>query len=168
MAEKHKAHHKETKPATERFRFTLEASDFHHYRKNNYWYIGIGLLLVLSLVLAFYFKNYLLSLVTVAFGLALFRLAGLEPGSRKVVVDENGVTWGDTFVPYHQAKAFWVSSSHDQANVYIERLNLSSTLHFVIPGNQADQLVSFLSVFLPWHEHKGEPLPDMVNRLLRF
>lgn len=144
------------------------AKDFHHHPKNQFWYVGMGLLLAALLVLALTFGEYLLALVVVAAGVAIFRLGELAPGAKTIKLTSKGVTWGERFYGYHQLRAFWVAEQADRTTLYLERLNLAPTISFVIPSHSAEPALAFLSSQLPYHSHKGEPLGDRVSRLLRL
>lgn len=146
----------------------FSAKEFPHYPKNQLWYLGVGLLLFSVLTLALREGNYSLALVMVALGLAIFRLADLHPQTKAVRLTVRGVYWGDRFFPYHRLRSFWITEVAGLANLYIDQLNLSPTIHLIIPGNQTEQAGLILGSFLPWHDHKVEPLADRLNRWLRL
>ncbi|MDO8650533.1 MAG: hypothetical protein Q7K33_04490 [Candidatus Berkelbacteria bacterium] len=146
----------------------FESLEFPHHAKNELWYIGIGLLLLVGLFASISTKNYLFALVVVAAGIAIFRLAHLKPGSRKVEITPRGVLWGDQFWGYHQLKSFWISEAAGAVTVYLERPNLKPMLHFTVPDHQVEQVLLVLSLELPFHAHKDEPIPDRFARLLRI
>jgi len=166
-------HHKKSRSLTHKARKThpglsFAAKDAHHHPKNHFWYIGIGLLGLAGIALLYQAGEYLLMVGVVALLLAMFRLAHVEPSQRQVRLTDRGLYWGDEFLPYFHLRAFWVAETEGLINVYIERLNTSPTLHFLIPSNRLEELVSFLSDHLPWHSHRNEPVSDRLGRLLRF
>lgn len=156
-------HKKATHPSLE---FT--AKDWHHHPKNQFWYLGMGLLLVALLVVALVFGEYLLSAVVVAVGVAIFRLGNVTPTAQTVKLSARGVQWGNKFFGYHQLRAFWAAEQADRVTLYLERLNLAPAISFVIPRHQAEGALSFLSHQLPYHHHRGEPLADRLSRLLKI
>src|SRR3989344_8583337 len=83
---------------------SFESQEFPHHAKNELWYIGIGLLLLVGLFASISIKNYLFALVVVAAGIAIFRLTHLRPGSKMVEITPRGIAWGDEFWGYHQLK----------------------------------------------------------------
>lgn len=147
---------------------SFESKEFPHHAKNELWYLGIGLLLLIGLYLALRDHNYLLAAVVIAAGLAIFRIARLQPSSRKIEITPRGLYWGDSFYPYHQLKAFWISENAGQLTVYLERPNFTPVIHFTVPDNRVDDVLTALSLELPFHQHKNEPLGDRLNRLLRI
>lgn len=161
-------HQAETETARSAILLEFSAKEFPHYPKNQLWYLGVGLLLFSVLILALREGNYSLALVVVALGLAIFRLADLHPQTKSVQFTIRGVYWGDRFFPYHQLRSFWITQAAGLTNLYLDQLNFSPTLHLVIPGNQAEQAGLVLGTFLPWHDHKVEPLADRLNRWLRL
>ncbi len=144
------------------------SKDFPHHPKNELWYIGISLLLLVGLLASISLKNYLFAVVVVAAGSAIFRLAHLQPGSRKVKITPRGIGWGEAFWGYHQLKNFWVAEANDEITVYLEQPNLKPVLHFAVPDHQVESVLVALSLELPFHAHKDEPIPDRFARLLRI
>src|SRR3989338_3008109 len=106
------------KPTEKEPRISFETPEFPHHTKNELWYIGIGILLLVGLFASISTKNYLFALVVVAAGIAIFRLAHLKPGSRKVEITPRGVMWGDQFWGYHQLKNFWISEASGAVTIY--------------------------------------------------
>ncbi|QQG49767.1 MAG: hypothetical protein HZB70_03155 [Candidatus Berkelbacteria bacterium] len=172
MAVKARRHHKKSpsrhQAESPEYDLTFSAKDFPHHPKNHFWYIGIGLLAFALLAALYRSGEYLLMAVVVATVIAVFRLAPLEPQTRQVKFDHRGLTWGSEFYPYFRLRAFWIAETNTSAKIYIERLNLSSTLHFVVPDSRLDELVIFLADYLPWHHHRNEPISERLNRLMRF
>lgn len=144
----------------------FHAKDFYHQPKNSFWYLGVAILLAALLVLALSSREYLLSAVIVAAGVAIFRLGNLQPGARQIKLTKRGLYWGDRFFGYHQLRSFWFAKRAGQVTLYLERLNLAPVLSFVIPENQLEKAALFLSHQLPHHHHKGEPFGDRFSRLL--
>lgn len=142
--------------------------EFSHHSKNELWYLGITLLLMVGLIVSLTAKNYLLASVVVAAGLAIFQVAHLRPGSTKVEINPRGVRWGDRFFGYHQLKNFWISQSDGVITVYLERPNFAPIIHFAVPDEKVEAVLSVLSLELPFHEHKDEPIPDRFARFLRL
>lgn len=167
---KHPKHRRTVKDeaSSSAYGLTFSAKDFPHHPKNHFWYIGIGLMAFALLAALFRAEEYLLMLVVAALAIAMFRLAPLEPQSRQVKFDHRGMTWGSEFFPYFRLRAFWITQTGETTNIYIERLNMASTLHFVVPDSRLEELIIFLADYLPWHHHRNEPVSDRLNRLLRF
>src|SRR3989338_11642849 len=116
---KSRTKHRQAKPVAEKeLRISFDSKEFPHHAKNELWYIGIGLLLLVGLFASISIKNYLFALVVVAAGIAIFRLAHLKPGSRKVEITPRGVMWGDQFWGYHQLKNFWISEASGAVTIY--------------------------------------------------
>jgi len=162
---------KQTRPkkvAEKELRISFESREFPHHAKNELWYIGIGLLLLVGVYVSISAKNYLFALVVLAAGLAIFRLTHLKPGSRKVEITPRGVGWGEGFWGYHQLKNFWIGEVKEVVTVYIERPNSAPMIHFEVPDNKVEEVLTLLALELPFHAHKDEPMPDRLARLLRI
>ena len=150
------------------FEIAFDSPEFPHHTKNELWYIGIGLLLLAGFILALRSGNYLLSLVDVAAGLAVLRIARETPAPREIEIGPRGVRWGDKLIGYHQLKSFWVTENDRQLTVYLEQPNFAPVIHFVVPDDKVELTLTALSFELPFHYHKTEPFSDQVNRLLRI
>ena len=167
-AKKKPVQSKPKKVIEKELKISFESQEFPHHAKNELWYIGIGLLLLVGLFASISVKNYLFALVVVTAGIAIFRLAHLKPGSRKIDITPEGITWGDQFWGYHQLKNFWISEASGELTVYLERPNLKPVLHFTVPEHHVESVLLALSLELPFHAHKDEPIPDRFARLLRI
>lgn len=166
---KKKAIRHQTKRVTEKEpTISFDSREFAHHSKNSLWYLGIGLLLLVGLILAITAGNYLFALVVAAAGIAIFRLAHLQPGARKVTLSPRGINWGDKFFGYHHFKAFWISEADNRVTCYLEQPNFAPVIHFEIPDTQVEDTLTVLSLELPFHEHKDEPVSDRVARMLRI
>jgi len=147
---------------------TFNVHDSHHHSKNNLWYLGIAILALAAMAGLYQAGEYLLMAVVVALAAAMFRLAGVGARQHEIRLNERGLTFGDDFYPYFQLRAFWLAEHAGVVSIYVERLNFSPTLHFVVPENRAEAVVEYLVDHLPWHHHRNEPLGDRLGRLLRF
>lgn len=158
----------EVKTPTKNHSHSFSSKEFVYHEKNHYWYIGVCVLLFGFLFLTIQLKDYLMSAVVVAIGVAILRLAGLKPGSRNLEVTTKGVYWGDRFVGFHKIKNFWVADINGQAHIYLDQLGFRPTLSFVIPNSKIESVVDLLVDHLPHHPHRNEPVSDRFNRLLRL
>lgn len=160
-----KRHHPAAKTTGQALEFS--SKEFISHEKNQFWYIGIGLLILVSIYLALKYHDYLLSAVALAVGVAVFRVARLEPNHRAIKINEKGVYWGTDFIAYHQLRCFWASEAGEHTMIYLDRLNLSTTISFDIPDSRLDETVAYLSNHLPWHDHRTEPVSDRLSRFLK-
>lgn len=146
----------------------LTVQDFYHRPKNNFWFVGIGVLAVAAGYLAVSAHDYLMLAVVVAVVIALFRVAGLRPASRAVRINSHGLSWGNQFFAYHQLKAFWLSGGDDAVTIHLERPNAALSLSFLVPLDQAEPITKALIDHLPYHHHRGEPVGERFARLLHL
>ncbi len=152
-----------TAPAIE-----ITARDHHQHHRNNFWYVGVGLLIIVGLYLGFVVRDYLLMAVALAVGIAIYRVAHLPNTTRKIRVTEHGVDWGGQFIGYHQLRAFWLAEVDGRVVIYLERLNLQATISFVCGPSEVETVADFLSRHLPWHHHKNEPFGERFGRWLKI
>lgn len=165
MKKSHHSAHKEVSHETAVLEFG--SKEFVHHDKNQFWYVGISLLLLVAIYLALKYSDYLLALVVVAVGIALFRLSGLKPAHKSVKITDKGIYWGHDFFGFHQLRSFWVTDSGNQTMIYLERLNLLPTISFDIPDQHLEKIIDYLSEQLPHHYHKTEPVTDRFARFFK-
>lgn len=146
----------------------ITAKEFRQHTKNQFWYIGVSLMLLAFIYLTIVSQDYLMTAVVVAVGIAIFRLHNLRPGTKRVRLATSGVHWGDRFFAYHQLRAFWLATTGGQITIYLERLNLAAPISFVVPTYQAEPVIDYLTHHLPWHSHRYEPLSERLSRLLKL
>lgn len=146
----------------------VTARDFHHYDKNHFWYLGIGVLLLAVLVGAIQARNYTLAVLAPVIGLAVFRLAGLHPKSQTARFSQRGIEWGGQIIPYHQFRSFWLAQTTAGITLYLERLNYQPVMNLLLSETDAAQAADLLFDHLPWHAHKTESVPDRLARWLRL
>lgn len=146
----------------------ISAHDFPVHSRNQFWYIGIALLLAGFIYLSIFSQDYMSAAVTLAVGIAIFRLANLKPEHRKIIIADNGLYWGDTFFGYHQLRAFWLDMVEGNAVVYVQRLNFNSPISFTATNSQAEEIIGKLLKHLPLHEHKSEPFTDRFSRFFKL
>lgn len=163
----HRSHKKASKIPRNRAE-SFESSEFLHHPKNHFWYLGISLLLLALLLLTLQSGDYLLSTVIVVAAVAIFRLSGLRPSTRKVEISHRGIYWGERFFGFHQLKSFWISEVGGEIRIYFDQINFRPTLSFELPRTRLKQALSSLADQLPYHPHKAEPLADRFGRWLRL
>ena len=146
----------------------VTSHDFIKHDRNQFWYIGIGLLILGSIYLAVYLKDYLSAVVALVVGITVFRLAQVEPTAKKFSITEQGIYWGNEFLAYHQLRAFWLNNVDGKTFIYIERASLHGLITLTTSQQDAEKIVKQLSEYLPLHDHRGEPLPDKIARFFKL
>lgn len=136
--------------------------------RNQFWYLGIGLLVAGFMYLALYAHDYLSAVVALVAGVAIFRVANIKPEQRRIVLDETGVYWGDTFLAYHQLRSFWLDSVEGKTMVFIERAGFGPLINFVVTDKELNQVQTLLGQHLPLHGHRREPLSDKFARFFKL
>ena len=145
---------------------TIESAELPNRPKNSLWYLGVGVLLLGFLIVTFYSRDYLLMAVVIAAGVAVFRLANLHPGVKKVTFSDDSVDWGGKVLPYHHFKSFWVGFQNGRYSLYLDQTNLRPVLSLLIEEKDLEPLAEILGAHLPFHAHKNVPLPDRFSHLL--
>lgn len=146
----------------------ITAKDWHQHDRNHFWYLGVAMLIAVGAYLGFYLHDYLMMAVALAVGLAIYRVAHLPNGNRKIRLTNKGVDWGNQFFSHHQLRAFWLAEVDGRAVVYLERLNLAATISFIIQPAEIEPVAKLLGQHLPWHEHKSEPFGERFGRWLKI
>lgn len=146
----------------------FSVKEFPYHQKNQLWYVGITLLLLVVLLVGFAYGNYTLALVAVALALAIFKVAKERPRSQEFRLSVRGVYWSGSFFAWHKLKNFWLDNADDRFNLYLEPVSFNSLIHVVLPSTAVDRVVGFLTDHLPFHYHRREPLGDKLNRWLKI
>ena len=146
----------------------INSKDFVHHSKNLFWYVGISMLMLGLLIITISLKDYLLTAVVVVATMAIFRLANLKPGNKKIELSDRGIQWGKDFFAYHDFRAFWIGTHGQEYTIYLERLNFKPAINFIPTDKEVESVLNILACHLPFHAHKNTPIPDRFSRMLRL
>lgn len=148
------------------YKLELVARDFHNNDKNQFWYVGVGLIILLIAGASAYLGDYILGATILACGVAIFKASTLKPKSRKVTVTDAGVSVDEHFHAYHHLKSFWIWAHKGSVTIYIERAFPKTALSMVLSKDGAKGVMEKLATHLPYHSQRSEPLGDKFSRLL--
>lgn len=159
-------HH--TKPEHHDKVIVWSSPEFEHHSKNHFWFIGIGVLVIAFFIAAARYGEYLLGLVAIAFGLAAGKLAQDKPSHHDIKVSRDGVDWGKKKIALTDIKSFWLSAKDEEITLYLELASNEPILQFHLPEEKAEAVTDLLAEYLPFHDHRDEPILDKFNRWLRI
>ena len=160
----HKLHKEPVSNSKILLKFT--AKEFSHTSKNDLWYAGISLLALAVIFVAWQIQDYSLIVVVVALTMVVFKVINIKPKAFEFCMTTRGIYFGENFYGYHNLRSFWIAKTGNEISLYIDRLNLSSTLKLLVPENQIKSLIDHLDNYLPWHTHKKEPIAEKFGRFL--
>jgi hypothetical protein len=147
---------------------TLNTHDFVKHERDIYWYVGVGMLLLLTFCVMIYIKEYLLALVVIGVALAGWRLIHAEPTKHEVKITKTGVYWGNQFFAYHQLHCFWFNSVEGNTTFHVERLNFNPEISFIVPDASSEAVFDHLLTALPWRHDTSEGVSDKLGRWFKI
>lgn len=141
---------------------------YEHRAKSPDWYWALGIIAVSGAVAAFFFENYLFSVLILigAFTMALY--GAKHAPLLTVEIGERGVRVDHTLYPYLSLKSFWVTT--DAEPKLMIQSQKTFVPYIVIPlSDDVDPLIvrEALLPFIEEQEHV-EPLPHRLMDYLGF
>ena len=144
------------------------AKEFDRHNRSMGWYLGIGAVLLAVLAYTIYFKSWLLCVLVVMVGVALYFSGKMEPKDIECTIDEKGIKIGDKQFEYAQLKTFWFSKTEDSL-----KLNLITIFRFMpvisvsITNDLRPKINEALIQVMPESENKKEDWIDRISRILK-
>ncbi len=82
------------------------APEYNHREHSNDWYWSIGLISLISTILAIYFGNYIFSIFLILGGASLILFTLRHPKEVEFRIESNGITFGRDNHPWDSIKGF--------------------------------------------------------------
>ena len=112
------------------------AEEHRHVERGSDWYWALGVIAVSSAVTAVLFNNILFALLIVVAATTLGMIASRPPAIADFVLGARGLLINDTFYPYEEMFAFWVTE--DEQPVLLIDTPRIMTPDLVIPLHDVD------------------------------
>jgi hypothetical protein len=127
----------------------------HHFdRKNVDWYWALGIIVLGSVVLAFYFKNFLFAIFLIIASIVVGTLSYQETKSAPVKITTKGIAFGRRLYPWLSVRSFWIEDDH----IHGARILLHSTNPYlpliVIPISEEVDLNDVRDILLEFIEEE--------------
>lgn len=85
----------------------------HHFdKKTNDWYWILGIIVVGSSVLSFYFNNFLFGVFILIAGLTIGFLSWKETRVIPIKITDKGIIFGRHLYPFATYRSFWIEDEH--------------------------------------------------------
>jgi hypothetical protein len=150
--------------------FQWIAPEYIRHEKSKNWYFGATLVLVATILLAYYTANWSMALAVLVFaGVYLFTHQYHPPKDVHVVISDLGIRMGHMFFFYSDIKAFWIIYKPDW-----KTLNLRVSKHWFseisihLNGMDPVEIRHYLVGQVPEWEGKDEKFGDIILRLLKL
>ncbi|MBI2048576.1 MAG: hypothetical protein HYT30_01480 [Parcubacteria group bacterium] len=115
---------------------TWSGQEHQHIERGSDWYWALGIIIMSSALTAVLLNNVLFALLIVLGGVTLGMLAKRPPAVVEFALGERGLAVGDTFYPYEEMRAFWVSED-DEPTLLIDTPRIMNP-DLIIPLTDVD------------------------------
>ncbi len=152
------------------------ALEFKKYKKNKKWFISLGIIAIIIVIIAIFLKNFLLVVATILAVFAIYIYAKKEPRKIKFSISGKGIQINQNIYRFEDLKSFWIfyePASPAGGPPEIKEISIRSkkTLmpYIKIPlGSQSPvEVRKLLLKFLPEKKHQ-ESIIDKWTRQSRF
>lgn len=167
---------KETKPR-KKFRqekklqstIKWQAREFEYYSKDISWFMVSGLITLLLLIVAFFTKNFLLSILVILGYFTIIAYATKKPRKINFAITPRGVSINKTVYDFENLSSFWISYDPPQTNELSLRSRKKLMPYVKIPlANQNPVAIrAVLIQYIPEKKHKESSI-DNLAKSLRF
>ncbi len=146
-----------------------KAPEFFHYKKGNWWFPLLALVVLVLTALFILTKQYLVAIIVVLGGIVIYRLAHQEPEVIPVTFTTKSIEFKGRSLLFDEIKNFWLIESEASHVLYLQTVERFSR-PIVIPLIKADveKVRDFLSQYAPEEKEPREDLADRINRWLRI
>lgn len=150
--------------------FQWSAPEYIRHEKSKRWYFIAALVLLTTVVLAYYTANWSMALAVLVFaGVYLYTHKYHPPKEVPVVISELGIRMGHMLFPYSDIKAFWIIYKPDWQTLNIRvAKRWFSEISIHLNGMDPVKIRHYLVGQIPEWEGKDEQLGDIILRLLKL
>jgi len=127
----------------------------HHFdRKTNDWYWILGIIVLGSAVLAFYFGNFLFGIFIIIAGLTIGMLSYRETKIVPIKITTRGIIFGKFLYPWMSYQSFWIEDEHVHGYRILMRPVSSYLPLTVVPVDEEVDLNDVRDVLLEFLEEE--------------
>lgn len=145
-----------------------KAKYFVHFTKGVGWYTIFTIAMVLIMLGALYYRQWLLAGVIAAGMFAIYSFSKQKPPERQYRIDNSGIQIGRKKFDYQEIKSFWLVATPEANLLYLQLTKRFLPPEMINLGqNDPVKVRKILSQHLP-EEMKSETLIDRFNRWIRF
>jgi len=154
----------------ETINFLWESTEFEFKRNGKKWYITVGIVALVLIVVSIILNNYLFAfLVLLAAGMMMV-MSSQKPMDFNIEVSEQGVKVADKMYPYNTISAFWISRNKNGVMNLLLMTNerITPLMSFIIPDEiEFDilELRDFLGEFIDEQEMTESVSQRLMDRI---
>lgn len=151
--------------------FAWQYPEYIKYKKNIWWYVISGLILVLGVLWSIIDHNYLFMIILILVYLLILILENREPEIIDFIITPDGLKSGRHFHYYRDIDHFYlIYQDTGLKNLYFEFKNpLRPRLIIPLQDQDAVSIREYLLNFLDEDlEREAEPIIERLRRFLRF
>jgi len=143
--------------------------EFEKHEKGKKWFIFLGLISLVFVIIAAIFNNFLLSIIIILATFILFVYAKKEPRKINFIIDGRGIKIDNKLYKYKEIKSFWMFYEPPEVKELSIRSNKAFMPYIKIPLSKQNpaEIRRFLLRFLPEREHR-ESIIEAWMRRIRF
>lgn len=141
-----------------------------HNEKTIDWFWIVGIVALGSVVLSFYFKNFLFALIIILFTAISFILVTRPPRLLAFEISRKGLRAGNILHPYSMLDSFWIEDTeYDDKILFKSKKPMSPIIVIPFDSTQTDPetLRDFLLDFID-EEELEEPLHQIIMEWFGF
>jgi hypothetical protein len=145
--------------------------EYEKHQRGKRWYLVMGALGLLMLIIAVFSSNYLFALILVLFAVVLYLHEIQAPLEVPFAITDTGIVLGKKYYRYSELANFWIIYNPPYTmNLYFSLSNvirhrLQVPLSDYDPRPVRDYLLQYLEEDL---EQEEEPLSDRLSRLMKL
>lgn len=151
--------------------FVWETVSFKKHERSKTWYFAMTMVTLLLVAYSLISSNFLFAFIVVLTVILLLLLGSREPRSILIQIGQDGLVWDGVLYLYEDIEQFAIVYNPPHAKtLYIDFKNaLRPRLAISLEDVDPVDLRGFLGQFVAENEDlRGEPISDIVGRLLQF
>ncbi len=146
-----------------------QAPDFIYYKKNTNWYILIGVIGLVLLVIFYFMKIYAAMVLVIASIFALFSMAKKQPEKIQYTLSSKGISFKEKNYAFSQLKSFCIVNSYGVFKLLLEQNGkLKPNLEINIEKINPNIIRNFLITKLPENDKLVHGLNETISNIVRF
>lgn len=148
---------------------TWEAPEHHHFEKSGDWFWALGIIGCAAAAAAFFFGNFLFSILILVATFAIALYAVKEPPILSFSVSLRGIRIGEHFYPYGTLEAYYIDEDHHNGPQLLVRSDRTFMPLLVtpLPEEYLDVIEDIIGSKLP-EEYLEEPFIHTLLEMLGF
>lgn len=148
---------------------TWEAPAHHHIEKNGDWFWLLWVAAVTGAIIAFFFDDFLLSILILIAAAIMSLVANREPEIISYAITTRGLRVGEKLYPYSTLDAFYIDEDSPRGPELLVRSKklFMQMIVMPLPAEYLEEIEDIIEVRLA-EEHLEEPLAARILEIFGF